>query len=367
MSIGRSPVRIFKQMISDAVKSQVSDIHIESLKVGVRCRFRIDGILEDIDPISESLRAAFISHIKVLADLDIAEKRRPQDGKIKYPVNGGELDIRVSTIPALYGEKIVLRLLDPNSDTFDIPSLGLEEPQKKSLHHFLKAKQGIILVTGPTGSGKTTSLYTMLNHLNQPGINILTVEDPIEYEIEGISQTQAHKAIDYTFANALRAFLRQDPDVIFIGEIRDTETAQIAIRAALTGHLVLSTLHTNNSVETISRLLDMGIEPFLLAASLRLVIAQRLVRTLCQECLGKNETEKRKCSNCNGREYKGRRGLFEFLPISDDVRQLIHDGSSLKDFNKLSSISSRTTLEKFGNNLVQKNITSQEEVQRVVQ
>jgi len=226
-------------MIAVAVKSKASDIHIESLKSGLRCRYRIDGILEDIKPISQNLRAAFISHIKVLADLDIAEKRRPQDGKIKYPNKDREIDIRVSTIPALHGEKVVLRLLDPNSETFDIPSLALEQIQEKTLERFLETKQGIILVTGPTGSGKTTTLYTMLNHLNSNEVNILTVEDPIEYEIEGISQTQVHPAIDYTFANALRAFLRQDPDVIFIGEIRDTETAQIAIRAALTGHLVL--------------------------------------------------------------------------------------------------------------------------------
>ncbi|MCF6239210.1 MAG: GspE/PulE family protein [Candidatus Marinimicrobia bacterium] len=354
-------------MISEAVEFHASDIHIESLKSGLRCRYRIDGILEDINPIPQSLRAAFISHIKVLADLDIAEKRRPQDGKIKYPNKGGDIDIRVSTIPALHGEKIVLRLLDPNSETFDIPSLNLESDQKKTLEHYLESKQGIILVTGPTGSGKTTSLYTMLNYLNSPEVNILTVEDPIEYEIEGISQTQVHPVIDYTFANALRAFLRQDPDVIFIGEIRDTETAQIAIRAALTGHLVLSTLHTNNSIETVSRLLDMGIEPFLLAASLKLIIAQRLVRTLCQKCVDTPETEKSHCEYCNGRGYRGRRGIFEFLPITENIRQLIHDGAAHSVFTNLPEISQRTTLEIFGDNLVNQHITSEEEVQRVVQ
>ena len=362
----RAPATVLKNIVSDAIQLHASDIHLESIGEGLRCRFRIDGMLEDHLSIPLHLRPAMISHIKVMADLDIAEKRRPQDGKIKFPYNDREIDIRVSIIPAIHGEKLVLRLLDSNNEVFSINSLLLPSEQEKVLLQLINSKQGIIIVTGPTGSGKTTTLYAILNQINKTNINIITVEDPIEYEIKGISQTQVHPAINFTFANALRAFLRQDPDVIFIGEIRDMETAQIAIRAALTGHLVLSTLHTNSAIEAVTRLLDMGIAPFLLAASLRLIIAQRLVRTFCPACKGNSDSESESCPNCLGKGYKGRRGIFELIPISQSIKELIHAGAPHQEYEKLPGMNTRLTMKEFGTQLIKNGITSEEEVHRVL-
>ncbi len=360
-----SPPTALELLITVALNHRASDIHIESRQNNILIRNRIDGLLHNGPEVSSHIKNGLISHIKVLAELDIAEKRRPQDGKIRYSLKDREFDIRVSSVPTLYGEKIVMRLLDPESQKISMDQLGANPTQKQMLLDSLKLKQGIILVTGPTGSGKTTTLYTMLNKLNSPHVNIMTVEDPVEYEIPGINQTKAQPEIGYTFANALRSFLRQDPDVIFIGEIRDTETAEIAIRASLTGHLVLSTIHTNNALDTIVRLMDMEIEPYLLAATLKLVIAQRLVRLTCTKCSGKSKNDN--CDQCHGTGFYGRKGIFEFLPISDVIQNHIHDRSSINKIRELKEIQSMMTLEKAGMEKYNLGLTTQEEVCRVIQ
>ncbi len=360
-----SPPIILEKLVKSALDSLASDIHIESRQNDVIIRNRIDGLLQSGAQISLNIKNGLISHIKVLAELDIAEKRRPQDGKIRYRLDNRDFDIRVSSVPTLYGEKIVLRLLDPESQKNTMDQLGMELDQKKMLFGSMDYKQGIILVTGPTGSGKTTTIYTMLNKLNSPQLNIMTVEDPVEYEILGINQTKVQPAINYTFANALRSFLRQDPDIIFIGEIRDTETAQISIRASLTGHLVLSTVHTNNALDTIARLMDMGVEPYLLAATLKLIIAQRLVRVICRACNGKLKNGN--CKLCCGTGFFGREGIFEFLPVTDAIQSHIHDRSSMKQIRELKEIQSMVTLEKAGMEKCKKGITTIEEVRRVIE
>ena len=360
-----SPTSIFKEILNTSLNRSASDIHLDSQVEGMVIRYRIDGILHDGPTIPKSLSPGMVSHIKVLANLDIAEKRRPQDGKTKFTHENRSIDIRISTIPTLHGEKIVLRILDPSSQQIGIDGLGLSTIQHNQLLQSLKQHQGIILATGPTGSGKTTTLYTMLKELNTREVNIVTVEDPIEYEIPGVNQTSVQRSIDYTFANALRAFLRQDPDIIFIGEIRDAETARIAIRAALTGHLVLSTIHTNNAIESVIRLVDMGVEPYLLAATLKLIIAQRLVRKLCTNCKGMIQSSS-SCAKCNGTSYSGREGIFELLPITDQIQRCIHDGASLSTMKAIPEVKYMGTLEQNGRNKVEQGITTLEEVQRVI-
>ncbi|WP_353570648.1 type II secretion system ATPase GspE [Candidatus Albibeggiatoa sp. nov. BB20] len=341
-------IRLINALLSEAIKENASDIHIEPFEVRLVVRFRIDGVLREVLQPRRVLAPLLISRIKVMAKLDIAEKRLPQDGRISLRIAGRAVDVRVSTIPCGHGERVVLRLLDKQVGRLDLKHLGMLPESLEKVEHHLQKPHGIILVTGPTGSGKTTSLYAMLNALNNQKRNIMTVEDPIEYYLDGIGQTQVNTKVDMSFAKGLRAILRQDPDVVMIGEIRDLETAQIAVQASLTGHLVLSTLHTNTAIGAIARLRDMGIEPFLLASSLIAVIAQRLVRILCPECkqaYPASEMEQRAlkvdaetilyapqgCEKCNHIGYKGRKGIYEFISVDHKLRAMIHDGVGQQD------------------------------------
>jgi len=339
-------VKYVNYLLRNAVKERASDIHIEPYEKEVRVRFRIDGILHEHKPPPLKLFRAVVSRLKVMAKLKIQEKRFPQDGRFEARIDGRRVDFRISTVPTLYGEKVALRILDRSQASFDLRDLGFEE---ESLNHFLKALKnpfGIILVTGPTGSGKTTTLYAALNEINDPGINITTAEDPVEYSLMGINQLQVNESIGLTFASALRAYLRQDPDVIMVGEIRDKTTTEIAIRAALTGHLVLSTVHTNSAAATITRLINMGVEPFLIASTIILVVSQRLVRKICTSCKaplkiseddlarygfdpqvfkGKEIFHGIGCNKCKNTGYSGRIGLFEVLPVTKRIRNMILD------------------------------------------
>jgi general secretion pathway protein E len=340
-------IRLLNALFSEAIKEGASDVHIETFEDNVSIRFRVDGILHTVLEPPRVLAPLIISRIKVMAKLDIAEKRLPQDGRITLRIGGRAVDVRVSTMPTNHGERAVLRLLDKQSARLDLTHLGLEKKSLVLLHDLIMRPHGIILVTGPTGSGKTTTLYAALTVLNDRKRNILTVEDPIEFDLLGIGQTQVNTKIDMSFAKGLRAILRQDPDVVMIGEIRDLETAQIAIQASLTGHLVLSTLHTNSAIGAITRLDDMGVEPFLLASSLSGVIAQRLVRLLCPHCkkaetateteravLGMTNAEPfviyhaAGCDECRQTGYSGRSGVYEFIVIDENLRNMIHDRSS---------------------------------------
>jgi type IV pilus assembly protein PilB len=342
-------IRFVNSLIADAVRKKVSDIHIEPSEKIFRVRFRIDGVLHEVIKQPAKMRGAIVSRLKIMAELDIAEKRLPQDGRIKIRVENKTIDIRVSTLPTMFGEKVVLRILDRTNLALDLDRFGFEPQALQHLIKAIEAPYGMVLVTGPTGSGKTTTLYSGLSRINRVGVNIMTAEDPVEYNIGGINQVQVHEEIKLTFARALRAFLRQDPNVIMVGEIRDSETASIAVKAALTGHLVLSTVHTNDAASTIDRLVDMGTEPFLVAASLNLVLAQRLVRKVCPKCrtqieahpealreLGLPASEAasmkfykgRGCGACNDTGYLGRQGIFEVMPISPSIRQMILDRAS---------------------------------------
>jgi general secretion pathway protein E len=340
-------IRLVNQLIARAVETQASDVHLEPFPDRLRVRYRYDGVLHEVESPPARLQAAIISRVKIMARLDIAERRLPQDGRIKLTVRGHEIDFRVSTVPALHGETVVLRVLDRTAVEFDYEKLGLPEDIRYGVEHALNLPNGMVLVTGPTGSGKTTTLYTGLLHLNSVVRKIVTVEDPIEYQLTGINQIQVKPQIGLTFANLLRSILRQDPDVIMIGEIRDLETAQIAVQAALTGHLVLSTLHTNSAAATVTRLRDMGLEDYLLTATLKAVLAQRLVRRLCPECKRAEEApaalvERFRldrlvgnraivlyhavgCPQCRGTGYRGRRAIAELLVPSRAIDQLIFD------------------------------------------
>lgn len=340
-------IRLLNALFTEALKLDASDIHIETYEDTLTVRFRIDGVLREIIKPQRVLAPMVVSRLKVMAKLDIAEKRVPQDGRIALHIAGRNVDVRVSTLPTNHGERIVLRLLDKKNSQLQLSSLGMSDADLKIMTHLINKPHGIILVTGPTGSGKTTSLYAALTKLNESTRNILTVEDPIEYDLPGIGQTQVNTKVDMTFAKGLRAILRQDPDVVMVGEIRDVETADIAIQASLTGHLVLSTLHTNSAVGAITRLNDMGVESFLLSTSLNGVIAQRLVRVLCEHCkqacmaddaqremLGVATNKPCKiykavgCEACSFTGYSGRVGIYEMLPIDDTLRSMIHDQSS---------------------------------------
>ena len=350
-------IRYVNAIIFKASSERASDVHIESFEDKLKVRFRVDGVLYDVASEEKSFQAAIISRIKVMAGLNIAEKRLPQDGRIGLKIAGKEVDIRVSTVPTQFGERIVMRLLDKTGAVLDLEQLGVEPRNLSMLKKLLDKPNGIVLVTGPTGSGKTTTLYACLTYINKPDLNILTVEDPIEYQLDGIGQMQVNSKIDFTFASGLRAILRQDPDVVMVGEIRDAETAEIAIQASLTGHLVLSTLHTNDSAGAVSRLIDMGAEPFLVSSSLLAVVAQRLVRRLCKHCRVPYEisdAELRElslnpatvqtrtaykagqtdCPHCQGSGYTGRLGIHELLIIDDEVRSQILqrlDSNSIKN------------------------------------
>lgn len=334
-------IRLLNALFSQAIKEGASDIHIETFEKEVVVRMRIDGILRIVLEIQRALAPLLISRIKVMAKLDIAEKRIPQDGRLSLKIGEHSIDIRVSTLPSNHGERIVMRILDKKSSNLDLDKIGLSHGNLSRMQSLIKHPHGIILVTGPTGSGKTTTLYGMLNTLNQTTRNILTIEDPIEYDLPGIGQTQVNAKIEMTFAAGLRAILRQDPDVVMIGEIRDLETAEIAVQASLTGHLVLSTLHTNTALSAVTRLKDMGIENFLLASSLVGLIAQRLVRRLCEHCKAPYPSDKSEmallnltkpitlykpkgCDECNGQGYHGRVGIFEVIEINDQLVSAIN-------------------------------------------
>ncbi len=323
-------IRMINALLTQALREGASDIHIEPFEQVSVVRFRIDGSLRDIVRPKKAIHASLISRIKIMSHLDIAEKRLPQDGRITLRVGGRPVDVRVSTLPTGHGERAVLRLLDKEAGRLDLNNLGMHPSTQAQFDKLVTQPHGIVLVTGPTGSGKTTTLYAALSRLNASTTNILTVEDPIEYELTGVGQTQVNARIDMSFAKALRAILRQDPDVIMIGEIRDLETAQIAVQASLTGHLVLATLHTNDAAAAVTRLLDMGIEPFLLSSSLLGVAAQRLVRKLCPECkhFDGEYWQAVGCEQCGQTGYQGRVGVYELLMTTDPIRAQIHERAS---------------------------------------
>lgn len=381
-------IRFVNTLVFRAASQRASDIHIEPFEDCLKVRFRIDGVLHDVDEEDRAFQPAILSRVKVMANLDIAEKRLPQDGRIGLRIAGQDVDIRVSTVPTRYGERIVLRLLDKSKMVYDLDTLGLNEGNIKIINKIIRKSHGIILITGPTGSGKTTTLYACLTQLNSPDKNILTVEDPIEYEIKGVGQMQVNPKIDFTFASGLRSILRQDPDIIMVGEIRDLETVTIAIQASLTGHLVFSTLHTNDAPGAITRLIDMGVEPFLISSSLIAIMAQRLVRTLCPNCkvpatlsreqclemgLNPQEYSGRKiyslsdsgCAECQLTGYLGRSGIHEMLLIDDTIRSMIMKRSNSSEIRQ----ASRTlkSLRSDGAAKILAGITSFEEILRVTQ
>ncbi|APW36806.1 type II secretion system protein GspE [Rhodoferax koreense] len=352
-------IRMLNALLTQAARDGASDIHIEPYERHSSVRFRVDGTLREVVQPNRALHAALISRLKIMADLDISEKRLPQDGRISLRIGTRAVDVRVSTLPSAHGERAVLRLLDKSGGTLDLASVGMQGDALQRLQTLIAQPHGIILVTGPTGSGKTTTLYAALSQLDAHSSNIMTVEDPIEYELPGVGQTQVNSKIDLTFAKALRAILRQDPDVIMIGEIRDFETAQIAIQASLTGHLVLATLHTNDAASAVTRLTDMGVEPFLLSSSLLGVLAQRLVRKLCSHCAGKG------CEACGQTGYQGRTGVFELLVTDDAIRAQIHNRTSEADIRDAALKAGMTLMREDGERLVRAGITSREELMRV--
>jgi type IV pilus assembly protein PilB len=382
-------VKLVNVVLSDAVKRGASDIHIEPYEKEFRVRFRIDGVLQSIMSPPMKLKDAITSRLKIMAKLDISEKRLPQDGRIMLKMNIGgrkkQLDFRVSTLPTLWGEKIVLRLLDKENLRLDMTKLGFEPESLVKFEKAILKPYGMVLVTGPTGSGKTNTLYSSISRLNQPDTNIMTAEDPVEFQLQGVNQVQMKEQIGLNFAAALRSFLRQDPNIILVGEIRDFETAEIAIKAALTGHLVLSTLHTNGAPETITRLMNMGIEPFLVATSVHLICAQRLVRRVCKDCAevvdvpvqtlidaGYTPEEAKTvkiqkgkgCGVCNNTGYKGRCGLYEVMEVDDEIKELVLVGASAVELKKKAIEHGMLTLRRSGLIKVAAGMTTMEEVAR---
>lgn len=381
IALSGSVIKQVDTIIQKAIEYGVSDIHIEPFEKSYRLRYRLDGVLQQISELSISQKDALVSRVKIMAHLDIAEKRRPQDGRIKVrSTSGADIDLRVSTLPTQFGEKVVLRILDKSHLQLELDKLGFEGELLSKFREGIHNPYGMILVTGPTGSGKTTSLYAALNELNTQEVNITTIEDPIEYNLEGINQTQVHEEIGLTFSHVLRSILRQDPNIIMVGEIRDKETAEIAIRAALTGHLVFSTLHTNDAASAITRLTDMGIEPFLVTSSVKQVLAQRLVRRICEQCKVEYEPEASKlkelglptenqvyyqgkgCEQCNNTGYKGRIALIEILPISDTLSQIINSSSSAMEIKEQAKKEGMITLRETGTALILEGITTVSEV-----
>jgi len=382
-------VKLCNLILTDALRRGASDIHIEPYEREFRVRFRIDGVLYVVMNPPMKLRDAMISRLKIMSKLDISEKRLPQDGRIKIRMNSNgkmrELDYRVSTLPTLFGEKVVLRLLDKENLMLDMTKLGFEVSSLKHFEEAILKPWGMVLVTGPTGSGKTNTLYSAISRLNTPETNIMTAEDPVEFNLVGINQVQMKDSIGLNFAAALRSFLRQDPNIVLVGEIRDFETAEIAVKAALTGHLVLSTLHTNDAPSTINRLMNMGIEPFLVATSVHLICAQRLVRRICKECRGpmeippqalidvgfepdeaKNATifKGQGCTTCNNTGYKGRLGLYEVLECTDEIRQMILEGASAMEIKKQAIEDGMLTLRRSGLQKIADGQTTIDEVVR---
>ena len=352
-------IRMLNALLTQAARDGASDIHIEPYERHSSVRFRVDGTLREVVQPNRALHAALISRLKIMADLDISEKRMPQDGRISLRIGTRAVDVRVSTLPSAHGERAVLRLLDKSGSNLSLQAVGMQGDVLARLAQLIAQPHGIILVTGPTGSGKTTTLYAALQRLDAASSNIMTVEDPIEYELPGIGQTQVNPKIDLTFAKALRAILRQDPDAIMIGEIRDFETAQIAIQASLTGHLVLATLHTNDAASAVTRLTDMGVEPFLLSSSLLGVLAQRLVRKLCTACGGAG------CATCGHTGYQGRTGVFELMVAGDAIRAQIHNRAAEADIRTAALADGMLLMRDDGERLVASGVTSREELLRV--
>jgi type IV pilus assembly protein PilB len=376
-------VKLINGLLTDAVRRGASDIHIEPFEHEIRVRYRIDGALLEIMRPPLKMKAALTSRVKILSQLNIAERRVPQDGRLKLKMGSRVIDFRVSTLPVLFGEKIVLRILDKGNLTLDLTKFGFEPKAEKDLMKAILNPYGMVLVTGPTGSGKTTTLYSALSRINTPEVNIMTAEDPVEYNLMGINQVLVRTEIGLTFAAALKAFLRQDPNIIMIGEIRDLETGGIAIKAALTGHLVLSTLHTNDAPSTLTRMIDMGIEAFNVASAVNLVVAQRLIRRICKECkaehkytdpelaaLGTNLESLRKltfmkgtgCETCSGTGYKGRAGLYEVMALSPELRRMILRGSSVAEIRDQAVVDGMLTLRMDGMKKIERGVTTLEEV-----
>jgi type IV pilus assembly protein PilB len=380
-------VRLVNVLLLNGIRKGASDIHVEPYEKRLRVRYRIDGVLhEEMSP-PLKLKNALVSRLKIMSQLDIAERRLPQDGRIKLKLGKGrEMDFRVSILPTMWGEKVVLRLLDKGNLQLDMTKLGFDQAPLDDFQWAIKQPWGMVLVTGPTGSGKTTTLYSALSELNQPGVNISTAEDPVEYNLHGINQVQMHDEIGLNFAMALRAFLRQDPDIIMVGEVRDFETAEIAVKAALTGHMVLSTLHTNDAPATISRLLNMGVEPFLITASVNLVLAQRLARKVCVDCKQAIEIDHqamadmgfspeqlanarifkgRGCATCNNTGYKGRVALYEVMRFADELKEMVLQGASTAELKVAAIRRGMATLRAAGIKKVLEGVTTPEEILRV--
>ncbi len=374
-------IKLVNNILINAVRYNASDIHFEGRDNIFEVRLRIDGKLQVFKKFPKNIQEPIIARIKVMSDLDVAETRKPQDGRINLKVGTKNVDIRVSVVPSVTGEKAVLRILEKSKNLLTLDKIGMPEKFMKIYRHYLKSPNGIILVTGPTGSGKTTTLYAGILEISSDDINIMTIEDPVEYKIEKVTQVQVNQAVNITFANAIRSFLRQDPDVILVGEIRDEETASAAIQASLTGHLVLSTLHTNDAPTAVARLIDMNIEPFLISSSLMLVIAQRLVRKICPHCKEKVEVSEeineffeksgkkleyyykgKGCEHCFGTGYRGRTGIFEFLEIDDNIRRLINKKASADVIKREALKSSYRTMFDHGFELITEGITTAEEV-----
>lgn len=353
-------IRMINSLLKQASRDGASDIHLEAFERKSIVRFRIDGDLRDIVEMRRDLHAALVSRIKIMASMDIAEKRIPQDGRISLRFGGRAIDVRVSTLPTAHGERVVLRLLEKNYQRLDLLALGMAEDTFEQFNQLIHRPHGIVLVTGPTGSGKTTTLYGALLRLRNKSNNIMTVEDPIEYNLDGIGQTQVNSRIDMSFARALRAILRQDPDIVMIGEIRDLETAQIAVQASLTGHLVLATLHTNDASSAITRLIDMGIEPFLLSSSLLGVLGQRLIRMTCSGCGGQG------CHLCGQSGYSGRAGIYELMLTNEKIRELIHQCASETELRKQALLGGMRTLAEDGKRWIASGKSTPEEIIRVV-
>lgn len=376
-------IRLINALFTQALREQASDIHIEAFENRSVVRFRVDGTLRDVIEPQRALHAAMVSRIKIMASMDIAEKRLPQDGRINLRLAGRPVDVRVSTLPTGHGERVVLRLLDKQAGRLQLERLGMDTRLLAQLDRMIREPHGIVLVTGPTGSGKTTTLYAALSRLDAGMLNMMTVEDPIEYDLDGIGQTQVNPRIELSFARALRSILRQDPDVIMIGEVRDLETAQIAVQASLTGHLVMATLHTNDSVGAVTRLVDMGVEPFLLSSSVLGVLAQRLIRRLCADCRRPVATDDALresfapdvlpdevyhavgCAACNHTGYQGRTGIYELLPVDDGLRVLIHDGASEHALRAHAESRGMRSLKRDGVRWMADGSTSPEEILRV--
>ena len=362
-------IRMLNALLTQAIQDGASDVHIEPYERSSSVRFRVDGTLREVVQPNRALHAALISRLKIMAELDIAEKRLPQDGRISLRIGGRAVDVRVSTLPSAHGERAVLRLLDKGEWKFTLESLGMSREVRERFQALVQQPHGIVLVTGPTGSGKSTTLYAALQTLDFATTNVLTVEDPIEYELPGIGQTQVNPRIELTFSSALRAILRQDPDVIMIGEIRDQETAQIAIQASLTGHLVLATLHTNDAPSAVTRLIDMGVEPFLLSSTLLGVMAQRLVRKLCPACRRPGEARRYTavgCEQCGQSGYRGRTGVYELMVVNDDeIRGLIHNRAPEADLAAAARAQGLLPMREDGQRLVESGVTSLEELLRV--